>query len=389
MRTLNTLHLSSLAVWDLKGGKGRVSTYLPLKGMVDNGCRVVFLTSNLNATTGDIDGIEVIKIWCPFRNSSVLIQFLAYPIIYLCYVIAALNCTRNYKPDVIYAHCIWTSRPAKLISCLTGAKLVIRLYGVGKGAIDKWRHFPSMMMRKRSLKTKADAYILTNDGTAADKFALSFGVPEDKIYFLKNGLKKDVEISRDEVLRQQYASPNERLIISVSRLSNWKQVDLIIKMMPELLKTDSVKLLVIGDGPERGNLHQLVEDLGIKDKVFFLGAKKQNEVYKYLCISDVFVSMNYLSSMSNPVYEAMLCSVPVVALNMGTTKDLITDQENGVLIEPDNLKGLPIKVHELLSDEHKRQDIGCKGRSFIMKNWLTWEERVALEMNIIEGLVKK
>lgn len=383
---MNTLHFSTLAIWDMKDGKGRLSTYLPLKGMVERGHRVEFICDNPKLNTGTVDGIICKKIQTPSTGKRSLFRFLLLPLSDWCFYRAGLKAAQQNKPKVVYAHCVISAVPAYWIAKKFNAKFVIRLYGVGKGAIDKWRHFPSYMMRRRSMLLDADAFILTNDGTAADKFAKRFGVPNEKIFFLKNGIKKDVDLEKDVTLRNELAPKGENVVISVSRLQNWKQVDLIIKMMPDLVKKVPVKLVIIGDGPEKESLNNLVDELNVRDYVIFLGGKKQGEVFKYLNVADVFVSMNYLSSMSNPVFEAMICGKPVIALNKGTTTDLIHHNENGIVIDENRLNDLPKVVAELLQDKDRLARIGQNARQYMLNQWPTWEERVQQEINIIENL---
>ena len=236
------------------------------------------------------------------------------------------------------------------------------------------------------MKLNADAYILTNDGTSGDLFAKHFGVPEKKIYFLKNGIEKKINIEPDNNLRQMIAPNGEKILISVSRLSNSKQVDVIIKMMPDLTKLIATKLIIIGDGDQMLFLKKLVEELRLQDSVIFLGALQQKEVYRYLNISDVFISMNNLSSMSNPVFEAMLCRKPIVALNMGNTSDLISEDFNGSLVEPDQINLLYQKVYKIINDESEIKRMGNNAREHILKEFPSWEERVEKEIRIIENL---
>ena len=383
MKSLTTLHLSSL---DLKIGKGRVSIYLPLKGMVDRGYIVTYISSFPYLSTGERNGILCKYVWCPFANSRLIWQWLSHPLADLIYIFAGIKEAKKNHPDIVYAHCVHTALAAIVVAKLFHAKSVIRLYGIGKGINDKWHHFPSYLMKRRCMKLNADAYILTNDGTAADKFAIKMGVPKEKIHFLKNGINKDIDITPNNMLRRQYADDDERIVLSLSRLSNSKQVDLIIKMMPSLLKQTKAKLLIIGNGEEWEKLHKLTSELGVKQYVVFLGVINQKDVYQYINISDVFVSLNNLSSMSNPVFEAMTCGKAVVALNRGTTKDLIHDKENGIIIEPKDISNLPNIVSGLLNDDIERKRIGENARNFMLREWPTWEKRVQQEIDIITNL---
>lgn len=385
MKRLNILHFSSLGIWDIKPGAGRVSTYLPLKGQIDRGHSVTFISSYGTVKTGDYEGIKCRKIWIPFSKSRPFIRLLMLPLSDFCFFFKGFSEARKEKPDIVYCHCTISVFPAFIIAKLFDAKFVIRLYGTGTAAFSK-KKYPSYLFRKRCLKHKADAYILANDGTASDKLAIRLGVSKEKIHFLKNGIKKVVDLTKDEQLKKSLAPHGEKIVITVSRLQNGKQVDLIIKMMPKLVKFLPVKLAIIGDGPEKEALNNLVDELNVRENVIFLGGKKQREVYRYLNVADVFVSMNYLSSMSNPVFEAMICGKPVVALNKGTTTDLIHHNENGIVIEEEQLCELPVMVAELLQDDERLTKIGQNARQYMLDNWPTWEERVKQEVDLIEKL---
>lgn len=386
MKKLRTLHISSIGIWDIEKGKGRISTYLPLRGFVERGHSVLFLSGYKTVKTGEEDGISIKRIHIPFSQSRPLVRFLFTPLIDLCYFISLYRTAKKYKPDVIYAHTTDTSAPARWVSKRVGCKFVVRLYGVGRGNDKHLRHYPSYFMRKRCLGHKADAFILTNDGTGADKIAMQLGVPGTKIYFLKNGIEKNINITRDASLKNQFAPGGEKLVISVCRLEKSKQVDLIIKMMAGLTKLLPSKLIVIGDGAERAALEELSASLRIEKNIMFLGALPQEKIYKYLCIADLFVSMNALSSMSNPVYEASVCALPIIALNRGTTKEFIQNGYNGIVVEESQLDELPQMVCGLLSSPQECERLGNNARDYILKEWPSWEERVKNEVDIVEQI---
>lgn len=104
-------------------------------------------------------------------------------------------------------------------------------------------------------------------------------------------------------------------------------------------------------------------------------------------MADVFVSMNALSSLSNPVFEAMICGLPVIALNRGTTSELIKNGENGILIDDEQLGELPRIINNLLENNEERKRIAENGRKTILEQWPSWEERVKKEIDLIENLV--
>lgn len=379
------IHLSTMALWDISKGKGRVSTILPLKGAVSAGYNVIYFTSSPIQAEGLEEGIVIKKINASFFTGRPLKLLLFQPIIPLIFFFSILKQTRYNNIKMICCHASALALTGFIISKILKVKYMLKLYGVTDVTCKKLH--PSRILLRMAFKIPADIYLLTNDGTDAKNIAISYGVPENRISFLRNGIDKDINLYYDCELRKTITQTDEYLLVSLSRLANWKQVDLIIKAMPGIIKRISAKLLIFGDGDQREYLEKLACELGVEDNVVFLGAKKQSEVYRYLQISDLFISMNSASSMSNPVFESMLCAIPVLALNKGTTKDLITDGVNGYIIEEKDLDNMPLRVEAILRDDMNRTKIGQNARKYILDNFQTWDERVATEIDILNSLI--
>lgn len=394
MKPINILHLSYLSIWNLGQNKGRVSIFLPLKAFVDRGHNVKYLTHDKDQKSGNFDGIEV-EIICKFigpikkKYLISITRFLLFPFITLCYVLKVLLSLKKFKPDVIYAHTTDVALSAFILSKLLKTKYVLRLYGVN---IKKYRKFYNRILHFDFYLTfllKADLYILTNDGTNARDIAIGLGVKKDKIHFLKNGIDKSIAFKEeDKSLKILIAPNNEKILITVSRLEKWKQVDIIIKTFSELVKVNSnIRLIVVGDGNEYNNLVLLSKSLNIESSVIFTGAIEHYQVIDYLKISNIFISMNSLSSMSNPVYEAMICGIPVIAINAGSTEDLINDKINGFLIESNKIDKLHLLINDVLTNNELVQKVSRNAQNFMLDEWPSWEERVKYEIELIESLI--
>ncbi len=385
---MNILNLSTFSFWNLGPGKGRVSTYLPLKGFIGRGHNVYYISDSRVQESGMFENINVNKIKTPFVGKRIYLRVLFYPVICMCFLYASLKCCKKNRPDVVYAHSTETALPAFLIAKLFKAKYVLRLYGVGCAKIKRFK--VSSIFLHIAFVLKADLYILTNDGTAADMVAFSFGVPRDKVHFLRNGINKEwAESVVDENLRKKVAPNGEKILLSVSRLANSKQVDLIIKTFSELIRiNDNVRLLIVGDGEEMANLKRLSKELDVDKSILFTGGQPQTEINKYMKIADAFISMNALSSLSNPVFEAMVCGIPVIALDRGTTSEFITNNENGILIEDKYLQNLPEIINDLFTNDQLHESIVKTARKNMLENWPSWTDRVNYEIDIVEKLIK-
>ena len=97
--------------------------------------------------------------------------------------------------------------------------------------------------------------------------------------------------------------------------------------------------------------------------------------------------MNALSGMNNPVFEAMICGKSVIALNTGDTKNLIKDNETGILLDPSKIGELSKVILDILRDDVKRGKIGTNAQRFMNEEWPSWDDRVNYEIDLIEKFI--
>ncbi len=117
----------------------------------------------------------------------------------------------------------------------------------------------------------------------------------------------------------------------------WKRVDRAVRALPHVRRElPEALLIILGDGEETANLERLARELGVADAVRFEGAVPQEDVRRYLWAADVFLSLNDLSNVGNPLLEAMACAKPIVTLDNGATGELIRDGETGSCCPPES-----------------------------------------------------
>jgi glycosyltransferase involved in cell wall biosynthesis len=119
---------------------------------------------------------------------------------------------------------------------------------------------------------------------------------------------------------------------------------------------------VLGIGPDEAMLHQLAEDMGVADRVIFLGHIDRVDMPKYLKISDVFVRPSRSEGMGISFVEAMAAGVPVIATQVGGITDFLFDQKHnpdkeptGLFVIVDNPEDVARAVKEFLSDAGLRE----------------------------------
>ncbi len=156
---------------------------------------------------------------------------------------------------------------------------------------------------------------------------------DQKVIIIGNPI--DVEETKLSVFRNKSVGYSIKVgspsYISVGRLTHQKGYDLLIPAFAMLLKNQpEAKLTIVGEGPERNFLEQMIAHLRLSESVYLVGYK--DNVLELVGSSDIFVSSSRYEGFSNAILEAMALGKPVVATNCeGGTRDMILDGETGIL----------------------------------------------------------
>lgn len=167
-------------------------------------------------------------------------------------------------------------------------------------------------------------------------------------------------------------SDNEKIILYVGRLDKIKGVIYLIKTMRILVgKIPDIKLIIIGDGPERKELENITNVLNLQKKITFMGFLQHNLIPKYMIASDIFILPSLSESFGIVNIEAMSGGLPIVATNVGGIPEIIINEINGFLVEPKNETKLAEKVILLLINDKLREEISNYNRK--IGNKYSWE----------------
>lgn len=202
---------------------------------------------------------------------------------------------------------------------------------------------------------------------AGIKTISSYGVDERKIFFIGNTIDTEslLKLNTELVNVPAIIKPNNYRILHIGRLVKWKKVDLLIEAIAKLkTKFSAIELLVIGNGPEKNNLIQLAEKLGVKDNVLFVGEVYDAELLaKYTKASSIYVlaGMGGLS-----INEAMCYGKPIIiSVCDGTEESIVKDNINGYYFKENDCDDLANKIDILLSDEVKCKQFGQESLNII------------------------
>jgi glycosyltransferase involved in cell wall biosynthesis len=115
----------------------------------------------------------------------------------------------------------------------------------------------------------------------------------------------------------------------------------------------------------------------------------QTQVRRYLWAADVFLSLNELSNVGNPLLEAMTAGRCVVTIDEGETRDLVRDGETGVLLSSGEPASIAKSLLELARRPEVRLALGRAAQAFAAANFWSWEQRTDTEVDEVEALVAK
>ncbi len=189
--------------------------------------------------------------------------------------------------------------------------------------------------------------------------AVSESLKEDTYQFFD--IKKNIEVipnfidpslyrfAEDIELRAQFAEKDEVIITHISNFRKVKRVDDVIRIFKGVQQQLSAKLLMVGDGPELHQVKNLARELGISDKVFFLGKSKRIE--QITSISDVFLLPSETESFGLVALEAMASGVAVVSSNVGGLAEVNKDGVTGFLNDVGDIEGMIASVLTILKDK--------------------------------------
>lgn len=150
-------------------------------------------------------------------------------------------------------------------------------------------------------------------------------------------------------------SQSHQIILYVGRLSKEKGTAYLIHSMVKIKQQISdAKLIICGDGPERGMLINLVGQLDLGDRIQFVGAVSAEDVVRHMKSATLIVVPSIEEDLGIVNLEAMASGLPIIASNVGGIPDIVKDGVNGFLVNPRDVQGIADKVISLLRDKKLR-----------------------------------
>lgn len=231
--------------------------------------------------------------------------------------------------------------------------------------------------RRRRVIQEIDHFFPVSDYTAhvlVDKY----GIPKSRIDVVINGTNPELFFPKAvDSLKRELQLEDKKVILSLARLVHRKGIDLALKALAPVLKTNSdLVYLIAGDGSERQALERLSRELEITSHVHFLGKIPYLQLNDYLNLADVFVMTPRsvwpdIEGFGIVYLEANACGKAVIGSRSGGVPSAIKHEFNGLLIDEGSKHQLQEACLRLLNDDPLRNTLGTNGLEWVRReaNW--------------------
>lgn len=158
-------------------------------------------------------------------------------------------------------------------------------------------------------------------------------------------------------LRSQLGiGPDDPVLMSIGRIAKEKNIQMVIKGLPPFLaKYPNARFVLVGDGPHAAPLRELAKEMGIANRVIFVGEKPREEIAQYYHMGDVFISASTSETQGLTYVEAMSASLPVAAKKDPCIAGLVEDGYSGFLFEEQD--EIPIVLEKAFFDQALREKV--------------------------------
>ena len=252
---------------------------------------------------------------------------------------ALFTTVRHLGLDVFHANLTWPG------ACRFGLAAALVTPGVRTVAVEQLPlPLTSGFSRwwKRAMSRRLDAHVAVGD-RAARMVERDVGLPAGSIRTIHNAVDPATVTRRAQTPR----GDGPLVVGALGRLVPQKGYDVLLRAVAALGSAD-IRVRVVGEGPERGTLERLAESAGVADRVTFEGWR--DDAPAVLASFDVLVLPSRDEGFPLSIVEAMLAGVPVIATDVGSVGEAITDGETGLLVPPDDPTALATALSRLAAD---------------------------------------
>jgi D-inositol-3-phosphate glycosyltransferase len=294
--------------------------------------------------------------------------------------------SHNLKYDVLHSHYWLSGEAGRRLSALWNVPNMVMFHTIGavKNGLGLGETEAELRLTiEKGLASRSRRVIASTEREKTD-LVKYYGAPPENISVIPCGVNLNLFNVFDAAgARRRLGLSDGKIILYVGRIEALKGIDRLLEAV-SLLEDKEARLLLIGGDsyslPERKKLEKQAKDLGIGDRVSFLGSVEQTKLPLYYAAADVDVVTSFYETFGLVALEALACGTPVVATDVGDMRNIIT-AENGCLVADNEPKKLASAIDGILAG--KNADCAAIRRSVGRYSWPNIAAAVAAEYEAI------
>lgn len=334
------------------GGGGGVAAKKLAEAFVQKGYRVDYVTTFFYGLQREekINGVSIHRIPVLGRKdmaNATMISLLAFPV---CAYYKAVQLCKKYKYEFINTHFavptgllgVWISQKYKIPNILS-------LHGgdiydpTKKFSPHRWLIFRQCI----KYVLNRSSYVIAQSSNTRENTE-KYYFPQKEIGIIPLPYE---EVAFDAVKRSDLGlHEGDIYLISVGRIVKRKGYDYLVRALARI-KAHNVKLIILGEGPEKEHIRKLIKEEQLEERVILPGFVSETQKFQYLSCSDIYVLSSIHEGFGIVLQEAMQVGLPIVATNYGGQVDVVKDGENGLLVAHCSVSALSDGIERLLKDK--------------------------------------
>lgn len=280
---------------------------------------------------------------------------------------------RSRKIDIVQSHDWGTLLETAAAATLAGTNMIHMAHGptAHYPREDRWRALKGTIRRKLEWVACAKSRCaIAVSHIVRQELIEEIGIPARKVALIHNGIHLTSAPAGDLTAKRHQLGllPDDLVLVAVGRLAEIKNYRLLLEALARAIReAPTLKLIMVGDGPERSNLEATVARLGVSERVHLLGERA--DVGDWLALGDVFVLPSYYEGISIALLEAMAAGLPAVVTRVGGNPEVVADRESGLLVDSGDTEGFARALVVMFREPPLRKAMGQAARARVEKDF--------------------
>jgi glycosyltransferase involved in cell wall biosynthesis len=332
------------------------------KGLIKKGHKVSVITrgSPRRVEQEVVDGIDVFK----------ATFFPLYPFhlsIHKLFVNPLMN---SLQPDIVHLHSPLTPSIKTSLPVITTVHTAMKVDSRYHEVVDAFSLAEKIQSMYFSPYTESQLLRLSDKVTAVSPAVANelstYGMDSRKIQIVWNGVDEKTFSPTNKRKSEKYVLYTGGLRARKGLFDLIKSAAIVKKSVPD------IKFLLCGRGPLLQKLTEQVQSLGLEKQIIFLGLINREKLIQTYQNATIQVVPSIYEGLPTVLLEGMSCGLPIIATDIGGSRDLIIHNENGLLVPPKSSADMAQRIVELWNDDALRKRIGAQARATVLKKF-TWD----------------